>query len=230
VPSARRQPVQRRSRERVDQIIAAASELINETGAEELSTRDVATRAQIPIGSVYRYFTNSDEIVSAYLAREMTALDKAAAAETISLQIVSLRTLCEAAIYAHYRHHQSHPMTLRLWFGGGQSRLVREQIEAQQARLAAWLWSAARGAGLLRDDAPTFGAELIVRLCDRMFEFALLRPRPREQQDEIVERFVAMVATELEAFATPAGLNGIPAADFTGSLGSQPTHPPALAR
>ncbi|GGS01540.1 hypothetical protein GCM10010252_45210 [Streptomyces aureoverticillatus] len=54
----RRVPVQRRSAERLTRILDACADLLDETGYEDLTTRLVAERAGVPIGSVYRFFGN----------------------------------------------------------------------------------------------------------------------------------------------------------------------------
>jgi AcrR family transcriptional regulator len=63
--AARRQPSQARGKERVRVILAAAMELFKERGMEEVTTNDIAERAHIPIGSLYRYYPNKDTIVVA---------------------------------------------------------------------------------------------------------------------------------------------------------------------
>ncbi|MEV6314872.1 TetR/AcrR family transcriptional regulator [Streptomyces sp. NPDC051776] len=78
-------PVQRRSADRLARILDACAEVLDETGYEDLSTRDVAVRAGVPIGSVYRFFSNKRAMADAlahrnldvYIARVADALDAA---------------------------------------------------------------------------------------------------------------------------------------------------------
>ncbi|MCX4979938.1 TetR/AcrR family transcriptional regulator [Streptomyces sp. NBC_00572] len=71
-PSAlRRAPVQQRSAERLARILGACAELLDETGYEQLSTRAVAVRAGVPIGSVYRFFGNKRAMVAALAHRNL---------------------------------------------------------------------------------------------------------------------------------------------------------------
>lgn len=67
----RRAPVQRRSAERLGRILDAAAELLDEAGYEELSTRTVAIRAGVPIGSVYRFFSNKRDMADALARRNL---------------------------------------------------------------------------------------------------------------------------------------------------------------
>lgn len=70
-PGLRTVPVQRRSAARLARILDACAELLDETGYEELSTRAVATRAGVPIGSVYRFFGNKRAMADALARRNL---------------------------------------------------------------------------------------------------------------------------------------------------------------
>ncbi|MFI8518232.1 TetR family transcriptional regulator [Streptomyces sp. NPDC085481] len=70
-PALRRAPVQQRSAERLARILDACAELLDETGYEQLSTRAVAARAGVPIGSVYRFFGNKRSMAAALAHRNL---------------------------------------------------------------------------------------------------------------------------------------------------------------
>ncbi|UQX00450.1 TetR/AcrR family transcriptional regulator [Streptomyces sp. RerS4] len=67
----RRTPVQQRSADRLARILDACAELLDETGYENLSTRAVAVRAGVPIGSVYRFFGNKRAMAVALAHRNL---------------------------------------------------------------------------------------------------------------------------------------------------------------
>lgn len=67
----RKAPVQRRSAERLTRILDACADLLDEVGYDELSTRAVAVRAGVPIGSVYRFFGNKRQMVDALAQRNL---------------------------------------------------------------------------------------------------------------------------------------------------------------
>ena len=69
--SLRRAPVQRRSAERLTRILDACADLLDEVGYDALSTRAVAQRAAVPIGSVYRFFGNKRQMVDALAQRNL---------------------------------------------------------------------------------------------------------------------------------------------------------------
>ncbi|MEU5147121.1 MULTISPECIES: TetR/AcrR family transcriptional regulator [Streptomyces] len=69
--SLRRTPIQQRSADRLARILDACAELLDETGYENLTTRAVALRAGVPIGSVYRFFGNKRAMAIALAHRNL---------------------------------------------------------------------------------------------------------------------------------------------------------------
>lgn len=67
----RRAPVQRRSAERLARILDACARELDEAGYERLSTRAVAARAGVPIGSVYHFFSDKRAMADALAHRNL---------------------------------------------------------------------------------------------------------------------------------------------------------------
>ncbi|MBD2247967.1 TetR/AcrR family transcriptional regulator [Nostoc sp. FACHB-888] len=65
----RRQPKQARSQERVHHILDVAEQLFIEFGYEQTTTRAIATRAAIPVGSLYQFFPDKEALVRALADR-----------------------------------------------------------------------------------------------------------------------------------------------------------------
>lgn len=65
--TVRAKPSQARGKERVRLILAAALQLFREHGMEQVTTNDIAERAKIPIGSLYRYYPNKESIIEAII-------------------------------------------------------------------------------------------------------------------------------------------------------------------
>jgi AcrR family transcriptional regulator len=63
----RSEPQQTRSRDKLDRILAAAAGLFAELPYQEVSTRLIAERAGVSVGSLYRYFPDRDSIAGALL-------------------------------------------------------------------------------------------------------------------------------------------------------------------
>jgi AcrR family transcriptional regulator len=222
--NARRKPVQQRSRERFEQIIAAAADLMYEEGVDALSTRAIALRSGVPVATIYQYFADRDAIIATFLDRELELMDRAVAEEMLNVDRVTMRSMVETVARAHMNHHESHPKAVAIWFGGRASPAVIERVRRQDARMAAWLKYAAESAGLMRTDTPEFGAELVIRLFDRTFEFAFVTDRTAKEREEIVLTLVEIVMTYLDRFTTKTGREGISSAEFLATLGSGPVY------
>lgn len=70
----RRRPVQRRSRERVARLLDACAELLDEVGYDALTTREVARRAEVPIGTLYQFFADRQALCRALAERNLDRL------------------------------------------------------------------------------------------------------------------------------------------------------------
>lgn len=60
----RRVPERRTSQQIVDAVVEAATELLAERGVARLTTNEIAERAGVSIGSLYRYFPDKETIVA----------------------------------------------------------------------------------------------------------------------------------------------------------------------
>lgn len=69
--AVRRSPVQRRSAERVERILGACAVLLDEVGYTALTTKEVARRAGVPIGTLYQFFPGKDGLLGALASRNL---------------------------------------------------------------------------------------------------------------------------------------------------------------
>jgi AcrR family transcriptional regulator len=67
----RRRPAQQRGAARVDQLLDACGQLLDEVGFDALTTRAVAERAGSSIGSFYQFFDDKVGLVSAFGQRNL---------------------------------------------------------------------------------------------------------------------------------------------------------------
>ncbi|MBN6056690.1 TetR family transcriptional regulator [Nonomuraea sp. RK-328] len=76
----RRRPVQKRSVERFERLLDACAELLDEVGYAALTTKEVAHRAKVPIGTLYQFFSDKEGLTGALATRNLEAfLERVAA-------------------------------------------------------------------------------------------------------------------------------------------------------
>ncbi|NBE52933.1 TetR/AcrR family transcriptional regulator [Streptomyces boluensis] len=114
----RRAPVQQRSAERLNRILDACAAMLDEVGYEALSTRAVADRAEVPIGSVYRFFGNKRAMSEALAQRNLDRY-----AERINLRIAAVahddwRTAVDAGFDEYLTMKRTVPGFALVDFGG----------------------------------------------------------------------------------------------------------------
>ncbi|MGN9838952.1 TetR/AcrR family transcriptional regulator [Nonomuraea sp. H19] len=69
----RRRPAQRRSVERVERMLDECALLLDEIGYEAMTTKEVARRAEVPIGTFYQFFHDKLGLVRALALRNLEA-------------------------------------------------------------------------------------------------------------------------------------------------------------
>lgn len=220
----RRTPKQQRSRDRVEAILSAAEAIIREDGLDALTIREVEKRTEIPAATIYRYFSDRDEIAASFLDRVMEQLDLASAEAVLKLERVSMRGLMRAALFSQLRYLQDNPSVAEVWFGEPRSPLVLRRIREMEQRSANWLSEAVTKTGMLASADRAYKPEIFTRLGDRAMEFVVTSDLTRDEQDLTLEQYVDMVATFIERYATPRGIDGVPTAEFFAALDQHPTH------
>src|SRR4051812_25649343 len=116
----RRKPTQARSQERVQRILEAAAQVVDEVGYDAATTNAIAKRAGASIGSLYQFFPNKAALMHAlaiqYMDELRGLLQKALTdlnAEGLSWQDVVGRVI---DAFAHF--HQTRAGFRAIWFGG----------------------------------------------------------------------------------------------------------------
>ncbi|MFB6837185.1 TetR family transcriptional regulator [Streptomyces sp. NPDC056361] len=67
----RRMPVQKRSAERFERLLDACAQLLDEVGYAALTTKEVARRADVPIGTLYQFFSDREGLIGALAVRNL---------------------------------------------------------------------------------------------------------------------------------------------------------------
>ncbi|MFD8144290.1 TetR family transcriptional regulator [Streptomyces sp. NPDC059708] len=113
----RRTPVQQRSADRLARILDACAELLDETGYENLSTRAVAVRAGVPIGSVYRFFGNKRAMAAALAQRNLDRYAEGITARLALLPATRWRPVVDAVLDEYLAMKRSVPGFALVDFG-----------------------------------------------------------------------------------------------------------------
>jgi AcrR family transcriptional regulator len=113
----RRVPVQGRSVARVQRMLDACAELIDEVGYDGLSTTLLAERAGVAIGSVYQFFPDKRAIVQALTLRNVEAYLARLADRIPAGELHDWWDGVDAAIEEYIELHRSVPGFRTLHFG-----------------------------------------------------------------------------------------------------------------
>ena len=217
----RREPVQRRSRERVEQILLAAADQLAKSGRpDDLTTTSVSKGSGVPVATIYRYFADRMAIIAALIDRELDEVDLAVATYVERLETVTIRSLFEAMMMAHLRHFQGRRRAILLWFGARKSAVVLKRVDQRYAEMAQWLFEATTASGMLRPETPEWGTESVVWLSDRTFEFIFRKERTPQEQEQIMIEMIEMITSHIDAkYATAVGIEGVPCDEFLAHAG-----------
>ncbi|MEL6689422.1 MAG: TetR/AcrR family transcriptional regulator [Pseudomonadota bacterium] len=69
------EPAQKRSRDKVARILAAARDLTVETGSANLKMTEVSKRAGVAVGTLYQFFPSAPSLIERLFAQEMETID-----------------------------------------------------------------------------------------------------------------------------------------------------------
>jgi AcrR family transcriptional regulator len=122
-------PQQRRSQERVERILDAAASLLEERGVAALSTRSVAARAGVSVGSLYRFFADIDDVLRAVALRHVTRLDETLTAAAGDPPQPTWSAALGAVVEAYVGYCATEPGFRALWLG---DRLTQRLLEAER--------------------------------------------------------------------------------------------------
>ncbi len=133
--TTRRAPSQRRSRERLERLLAAASRLIEEAGSDVMRMSDVAEVAGVSIGSLYQYFPDKAAIIRT-LAERFNAEGRACV-ETSLARVGNEADLCAALaeiVDAYYAMFLAEPVMRDIW-SGTQTDKALQEMDAVEGRM-----------------------------------------------------------------------------------------------
>lgn len=184
----------------------AAANLIAEGGIGALTTGAVAKRAGIPVGTLYQYFADRDEIIAKLVDRHLETMNERIVADLSIVKKLTARELVLTAMRSHVEFYRDNPSFVKMWIHGRLSPEVVAKQRKRNVELAKWLRAVADGLGLVQEDVPELGAWFVVEVGDRILEMAFRRDP--QGDDEIIERGIEMIGGYVDRFATSTGRRG----------------------
>lgn len=197
------EPTQERSRNRRDDLLGAAIELLAEGGTRAITHRAVAARAGVPLASTTYYFESIDDLTTQALARhvgdrvaELEQLVLAATEAGSSLADISERLAESLADRAGDVVIAQFEVYLEAWRNQDLRQPVAAALDAFEAMAGAAL--SALGVADPATHAPAFVAAV-----DGFALHRLARPRPRDEEIAVLTAtlralFIAAVMDDQE--------------------------------
>lgn len=165
----RKSPIQSRSEQTVETILAAATRVLIKDGAAGFTTNKVAERAGVSIGSLYQYFPNKEAILAELVRRHLADLERGINdiiqnALTAPLDVV-VRSLIEDNVRSHLINPKLHGVLTEQVQQLGRFRWQDEFSARVTARVRALL-EARRGDLAVQDlDLATYILTRTVEAC-----------------------------------------------------------------
>ncbi|MBP1843180.1 AcrR family transcriptional regulator [Rhizobium petrolearium] len=199
--STPRQPQQKRSRERVERILAAAKELIARGGSDTMKMGELAERAGVPIGSLYQFFPDKSSVVRT-LAERYNEEGRACIREAIEPvgDAAALSEAFKGLIDTYYGLFLAEPVMRDIW-SGTQTDKTLQDVDLTDAKENGAIVAAALRH--IHPDADPEGllnrAMLVMYLGTSTMRLAI--SVGRKQGDAMVETYKRLALRELLAEA-----------------------------
>lgn len=187
-------------------ILDAAENLIVKGGLDALTTSAVAKRAGMPVGTLYQYFADREEIIATLVDHHLEAMNARIIADLSSVETLTVRAMVESAMRSHAAFYRDRPSFVKMWFQGRLSPAIVAKQRRRNIELAKWLRLVADQFSMIDESAPELGGWFVVEVGDRILEMAFRRDPNGD--DEIIEEGIEMIVSYLDRFATPVGRKG----------------------
>ncbi len=197
IPGPRREPTQKRSRERVERMLAVASALIAEKGSDALRMGEVAEKAGVSIGSLYQFFPDKSAIIRALADRyqkESETCISEALAEVRDRK--GLEKAFSELVDIYYGIFLAEPVMRDIWSGTQADKALRE-LELAHSRANAGMLLAVLKRLRPDEDAAALetSAFLIWQLGEATMRLAV--SGDRAEGDRLVTAYKRMALSEL---------------------------------
>jgi AcrR family transcriptional regulator len=173
-PRRRRRPVQARSKQTVERILAAAAHVFSERGYAA-TTNHVAEAAGLSIGSLYQYFPNKDALLVALHSRHLEEVR----AHLLGAGPVEDRDAWAAWLVSELIAVNTRPVASALW---ANSRIVSDMLDQSTALVDDLVADASRA---LPDHRPLQVRAVVVTALAVVHDLVLPNPTPARRRAAI---------------------------------------------
>jgi AcrR family transcriptional regulator len=178
----RTEPVQQRSAQRIELLLDAAAELIDEVGIDGLTTSDVATRSGSSVGVVYRYFPNIQSLLRALAARNMQLFTDTVFG-ALAGDSEDWRSVIEPAIDAFVHLNRTEPGFRALRFGDIiNERFLEPELSNNSVLAHAFAGLLAEKYDIVPDAQIVFDLEVVVAIVDVLLQRAFLLDKAGDER------------------------------------------------
>ncbi|WP_235911925.1 TetR/AcrR family transcriptional regulator [Mesorhizobium xinjiangense] len=192
-------PTQKRSRERVERMLSAATALIEKAGSDAMKMSEVAERAGVSIGSLYQYFPDKTAII-ATLAERYNAMSCHCIGQGLAgvQSMAALRDAFSDLIDTYYAMFLAEPVMRDIW-SGTQADKALCAMELEQGRVLGKMLAdvVIRLKPAAEADDVATKAFLVMHLGEATMRLAIATERKEGQA--IVDAYKQMVLADLLA-------------------------------
>ena len=200
-PLTRLVPVQQRSRDRFELILATAAEILTEKGSEAFRMSDIVERTGVAFGSLYQYFPDKAAIVGT-LAERYNAVGRSCVARDLAA-VKTTRDLHPALcriVDSYYVMFLREPVMRDIWQATQADRALQQLDAEDTAFLAGLLTDAVRR---VAPDTPaaalsTFSALTMTLIAATVRQAITLPAKPARR---MLDQFKAMLPHDLARLA-----------------------------
>jgi len=193
----RRKPVQQRSAKRVEKMLDACAELLDEIGYDALTTTLIAKRAEVAVGSLYQFFPDKRAVVQALTQRNLEQFMQSVQDHMSEVDPRHWWDVVDGLLDVYLRMHREHPGFSKVHFGDVvdvrllDSRRDNNTVvsDAITALLGGWID--------LPEDEIRMPVALAVEAADGLLKLAFRRDPEGDQQ--IVDETKHLIKVYLES-------------------------------
>ncbi len=188
-----RAPQQQRSKQRSEQILAAARTIISQKGCANLTISEIAEVAGITPGSMYQYYRNKAAIVLA-LGQHYVALFQQRLTQIFAEPVTSREQLSELFLQVfdqHYQLFRDDPVVRDIWAGTATDKAMQNLEQQDNVQHLQFFCTVA---------APFFppaAAADLHRTLDLLLHFAVAASRLALEQDPVQGRITIDAAQKM---------------------------------